>query len=238
MKITSFLSASVILAIATSTVKAYGITECVMPGVVALTFDDGPGDYNAELLAKLADRGVTATFFVLGRSAKYLPDTLRATFDAGHEIASHTYDHPNLDTISKSQIQKQVESTANIIEGIIGVSPRFIRAPEGSCDTGKCQSVMRSFDQTVVYWNADTNDWQYTGQAKHNLQGALDDAMQQINDKIVYNSDPATDSFIILQHEIHQYSVEHLVDLVIDAVQDKGYRFVTMSECAGIPPYF
>ncbi|KAF9197530.1 chitin deacetylase [Haplosporangium sp. Z 27] len=241
MKASAILSsAALLLATVASTVYAapmsLGIEKCQMPGVVAYTFDDGPGIYNAELLTKLAARNVTATFFVIGENVEMRPEILKNTYDAGHQIASHTYDHPDLDSLTATKIRKEMTSTEELIFNATGVRPRYMRAPMGNC-AATCQKVMSDLSLIPTYWNVDTNDWRYTTLAKTDLQAALDKAMTEVNDMIVNNSDPAVDSFILLQHEIHQYSVEYLVDLVIDAVLKKGYRFVTMEECHGESSY-
>ncbi|KAF9170235.1 chitin deacetylase [Mortierella sp. AD011] len=241
MKVSTILSSTALfLAFVASTVSAapqsLGITNCKNPGVVAYTFDDGPGIYNDELLAKLASYNVTATFFVLGQMVEEHPDALKNILARGHQIASHTYDHPNLDTLSTSQILKQMTTTQDLIFQHAGVRPRFMRAPMGNC-ASTCQKAVSSLDMLVTYWSADTNDWKYTTDAQTDLQGALQNAMTEVNEKIVNNSNPATDSFILLEHEIHQYSVEHLVDLVVNAVLKKGYKFVSVAECYGESAY-
>ncbi|KAF9110599.1 hypothetical protein BGX27_006124 [Mortierella sp. AM989] len=241
MKFTAYLSTTALfMAAIVSTVSAaprsLGITKCKNPGVVAYTFDDGPSRYNDKLLAKLADRGVNATFFVLGQMVEANPDALKKVLAHGHQIASHTYDHANLDAMSSFHIRKEMTSTSNLIYQHTGVRPRYMRAPQGNC-ASTCQNVMKSLNSLVTYWSVDTNDWRYTRQAENDLQGALNNAMKEVNEKIINNSNPATDSFIILQHDIHEYSVEYLVDLVIDAVWKKGYRFVSMEECYGQSAY-
>ena len=61
---------------------------------VALTFDDGPHPrYTKEILAILAQYGVSATFFAVGENAKAHPELIRAEIEAGHEVGNHTYSH-------------------------------------------------------------------------------------------------------------------------------------------------
>ncbi|KAF9349021.1 hypothetical protein BGX26_012633, partial [Mortierella sp. AD094] len=69
MKVSAVLSLTALFLVSVASVysapQPLGITKCKNPGVVAYTFDDGPGIYNDELLAKLASYNITATFFVL-----------------------------------------------------------------------------------------------------------------------------------------------------------------------------
>ena len=62
---------------------------------VALTFDDGPGEITSEILAILKEKGVKATFFMLGCNAVTYPNLAKAVADGGHEIGNHTYGHIN-----------------------------------------------------------------------------------------------------------------------------------------------
>lgn len=45
-----------------------GIEDCVEPGVIALTFDDGPYIYTSQVLDVLEQYNVTATFFISGNN--------------------------------------------------------------------------------------------------------------------------------------------------------------------------
>ena len=64
--------------------------------LVALTFDDGPSQYTEQYLQILQDKGVKATFFCLGKEVDANPDEAKAIVDAGCQICSHSYDHPDL----------------------------------------------------------------------------------------------------------------------------------------------
>ena len=66
--------------------------------LIAITFDDGPGAYTAQHLDELAARDVKATFFVSGYRAANYPETLKRMVSEGHQLASHTQNHENLNT--------------------------------------------------------------------------------------------------------------------------------------------
>jgi hypothetical protein len=160
--------------------------------------------------------------------------SLKNIIDNGHQLASHTYSHTVLDTLSVEAMQQEMSSTADLILKNAGVRPHYMRAPEGACGA-ICLQTMKGLAYVTVDWNVDTNDWKYIGES--DTETAVEKSMTEINQKIVNGSDPLKDSFIILQHEIHQFSVEFLVDSVVDAVLQKGYRFVSIEECIGEPAY-
>ncbi|KAF9906907.1 hypothetical protein EC991_011470 [Linnemannia zychae] len=213
------------------------VSKCKMPGVVAYTFDDGPYIYNDQLLSILKKKNVTATFFLVGQMVnKTLQQqgSLKKMLEHGHQLASHTYTHSNLDLMTEAEMKSEVSRTSDVMFANSGVRPRYMRAPEGRC-ADACTKVMKELGLVISYWNVDTNDWRHVGEKTPAL--AVQKSMEELNKVIVAESNPATDSFILLQHEIHQFSVENLADVVIDAILKKGYRFVSMEECIGEPAY-
>ncbi|KAF9363837.1 chitin deacetylase [Mortierella sp. NVP85] len=159
---------------------------------------------------------------------------LKNILDQGHQLASHTFMHEDLNTLSEAAMQQTMTSTADIMFQHSGIRPRYMRAPFGNCGD-VCLNVMTRLGYLVTHWNVDTDDWRYI--TEPSAETAVEKSMANINKIIVQESDPSKDSFIILQHEIHQFSVELLVDKVIDAVLEKGYRFVSIEECVGEAAY-
>ncbi|KAF9135882.1 hypothetical protein BGW39_010697 [Mortierella sp. 14UC] len=213
------------------------VSKCKMPGVVAYTFDDGPYLYNDQLLSILQKKNVTATFYLVGQMVnKTLQQqgSLKKMLEHGHQLASHTYTHSNLDLMTEAEMKSEISRTSDVMFANSGVRPRYMRAPEGRC-ADACTKVMKELGLVISYWNVDTNDWRHVGEKTPAL--AVQKSMEELNKVIVAESNPATDSFILLQHEIHQFSVENLADVVIDAILKKGYRFVSMEECIGEPAY-
>src|SRR5699024_6621170 len=75
--------------------------------LIALTFDDGPNDeFTPQLLDILAKHEVKATFFVMGAYVDEFPDVARRIVAEGHTIANHTYNHPDLSTVSDDEVLK------------------------------------------------------------------------------------------------------------------------------------
>ncbi|ORX89710.1 glycoside hydrolase/deacetylase [Basidiobolus meristosporus CBS 931.73] len=201
------------------------IKKCDKPGLFALTFDDGPGAPTGDLLALLKKEDIKATFFSLGVQAQ---DTrfshfLKQAYDEGHQIASHTHTHSSLNDMTADQIRQQMTSAETAIKGVTGVSPNYMRPPFGNCNAN-CQKVMEEMKYHIISWNVDSNDWQYV-------------TTPHLHDTLVANvkakvdiANVATDSFISLQHDIHQFSVNRTLQ-VIQAIRAKGFKIVTVAEC-------
>ncbi|HKR23321.1 MAG TPA: polysaccharide deacetylase family protein, partial [Pyrinomonadaceae bacterium] len=67
------------------------------PGLLALTFDDGPDPrWTPAILDILKREQVPATFFIIGKNGQANPELLRRIVDEGHELGNHTFTHPNL----------------------------------------------------------------------------------------------------------------------------------------------
>ena len=82
------------------------------PNKVALTFDDGPDpDWTPKILRRLKEKHATATFFVIGESANQYADLVKREYAQGNEIGNHTFTHPDFETISKSQLQLELNLT-------------------------------------------------------------------------------------------------------------------------------
>ena len=72
--------------------KRLSYNSCNVEGAyVALTFDDGPhATLTPKLLDVLKEKGVKATFFVLGQCVVANPAVLQRTASEGHEIGNHS----------------------------------------------------------------------------------------------------------------------------------------------------
>ncbi|RIA90258.1 Carbohydrate Esterase Family 4 protein [Glomus cerebriforme] len=210
------------------------ITKCKTPGQVALTFDDGPSEFTPKLLGYLAAAKVPATFFVLGVSINQDggKEALKAAFDAGHQIALHSNTHADMNKLSPEGVKSEYTINLKAVQDTIGVSPAMARPPFGNCNAACAKVLEGEMGLTIIQWNCDSNDWQYDGKLAD--QPKLFTNMANI----INPSNPQTDSFITLQHDIKGYSVEY-VPKVIDMIKGKGYTFVTVEDCLGksIPAY-
>jgi peptidoglycan/xylan/chitin deacetylase (PgdA/CDA1 family) len=105
------------------------IKTCTTPGQVALTFDDGPSSFTPKLLGYLKTAKVPATFFVLGKSinGKGGKEALKATYDAGHQIALHSNTHADMNTLTPAKIKDEYEINIKFVRDTIGVQPLIAR---------------------------------------------------------------------------------------------------------------
>lgn len=177
---------------------------------IALTFDDGPNaDYTEELLAGLRERGVKATFFLLGEEAEKYPEIVKQIYEDGHLIGNHSYEHVNLSQLSDEAAIEQVDKTNTVIQKITGEYPEYIRPPFG------CWKSKLDYETTMieVLWDIDPRDWD-----TDNAQAVT----QTVVSKVKEND-------IILLHDASESSVQAAF-AIVDELQKQGYIFVTVEE--------
>ena len=179
---------------------------------IALTFDDGPGEYTDELLDCLEENNAHATFFMLGQNVGSWESTVQRMADIGCEIGSHSWDHPNLYDLSMDSVAKQFSDTDAALEKACGQKASVARAPYGNWSDDIISTVGKPF----FTWSLDSLDWSYLDVNK--------------DYDAVMNGD-LTDGSIILMHDIHEPSVQAAIKMIPELVQ-KGYKLMTVSELA------
>ncbi len=182
--------------------------------IVALTFDDGPGPYTERLLDGLKERGVRATFFVLGSRVNDYPDLLRRMDKEGHEIGNHSQNHKQLTKLSAAGIKSEMSACATRVKKIVGHEPTVMRCPYGSYNKKVC-NYAKGKGIPIVHWDVDTLDWK-----NKNADTIL---------KLAFSKDGISDGSIVLMHDIHSPTVDATFRMV-DKLKKQGYVFVTTSE--------
>ncbi len=126
---------------------------------VALTFDDGPDPAATPLFIKLlADRGVRATFFLLGSQVSKTPRLAADISDAGHEIGVHGWRHRYLPLRGPIATYDDLASAKEIIAATTGVDPWLFRPPYGVLSTASLISAHR-LGLTPVLWSSWGREW-------------------------------------------------------------------------------
>ena len=186
-------------------------------GYVALTFDDGPsGPITMRLLDGLRERGAHATFFLCGYRMEQYPAPLPRYLAEGHELGVHSTAHANLTKLSPGDLRRDLSDTARAIEASAGVRPMLLRPPGGAYN-GAVLEAAEAEGLSVILWSVDTRDW-----AARDADAVLSAMGRSISD-----------GDIILMHDMSDSSVQAALHLV-DDLQAKGFRFVTVSELSAL----
>ncbi|EJS67801.1 polysaccharide deacetylase family protein [Bacillus cereus] len=195
---------------------AYAFSGPYNKAEVALTFDDGPDlVFTPKILDKLKQHNVKATFFLLGENAEKFPNVVKRIANEGHVIGNHTYSHPNLAKVNEAEYRNQIIKTEEILKGLAGYAPKFIRPPYGEILENQLKwATEQNF--MIVQWSVDTVDW----------KGVSADT---ITNNVLGNSFPGS---VILQHSTpggHLQGSVDALDKIIPQLKTKGARFVTLS---------
>jgi peptidoglycan-N-acetylglucosamine deacetylase len=130
---------------------------------IALTFDDGPHPrYTPEVLEVLRRHGVRATFCLVGKDAARYPHLLHAIADGGHQIANHSWSHPQLTRIKPGQARSQLARTSEVIARTVGTPPTLARAPYGLWNE-RTLAMCADLGMSPLGWSVDSRDWARPG---------------------------------------------------------------------------
>ena len=177
---------------------------------VALTFDDGPHPiYTGKLLEGLRERGIKASFFLMGSNAEENRDLVLQMAMDGHLIGNHGYDHEDMTKGRLENICASIEKTSEILEEITGDRPEYVRPPFGAWN----EKLEDEVGLTPVFWSVDSLDWKYRDKA-------------QIVSRVLSETE---DGDVILMHDIFSASVGGALESV-DTLLEQGYTFVTIDE--------
>lgn len=183
--------------------------------VIALTFDDGPSRYTPTYLDILKEKGVKATFFNVGENVENLPELHRRVVEEGHQMAGHSYNHPDMTSLSKEKKRKNIMDGFDAIEKASGVKTRVLRAPYGAFGLQEWKDTA-DFLKMNVLWDIDTEDWKKPGAKK-------------IEERVLNG---AFSGAIVLMHDgggEREQDIEALPH-IIDGLKAEGYSFVTIDE--------
>jgi peptidoglycan-N-acetylglucosamine deacetylase len=194
---------------------------------LALTFDDGPNDpYSLRLLEVLGKHGVPATFFMIGRHVRQLPEIAREIAQAGHAVGNHTFAHPLLILKSEAEIRRELGACHDALQEAIGEHSNLFRPPFGGRRPAVLR-VARELGLETIMWNVSGRDW----------KGAPAAAIERNVVKQIRGGD------VILLHDgghkkmgADRSQTVIATDRLISTYKAQGYDFVTIPQMmAGAP---
>jgi len=178
-----------------------------------LTFDAAWGNEDTQqLIDTLGNYGVSATFFVVGDWAGKYPESVKALYDAGHEVMSHSNKHNHMPALSKDDIIADLTTCNERIAAVTGVTPTLFRAPYGDYNDTLISAVSEMGMKTIQ-WDVDSLDWK-------------DLSAPDITTRVLERVQPGS---IILFHNAAKHTPEALPG-IIEALQKDGYTLVPVSE--------
>jgi peptidoglycan/xylan/chitin deacetylase (PgdA/CDA1 family) len=199
--------------------------------VVALTYDDGPNPpYTGQILDVLEQEHVHATFFLVGRAAQAYPSVVRREVADGNAVGNHTWDHPHLIIMRRSQIRSSLQRTDSAIFAASGVHTHLMRPPFGARDWSVMQ-VAHKLGYTVVMWSVPlARDWEYPPAqviARRILSNVGDGSIIVLHDG---NRGQLCGPNRLPPHVCDRSSDIDATRMIVDNLKAQGYRFVTIPQ--------
>lgn len=181
--------------------------------VVALTFDDGPNTVTTvQVLNKLEEYGVTASFFLVGTNiTDETKDIVKRAYDMGCEIDSHSKTHSYMNQMTADEIKEEISYVDDKLMEIIGKPAPFFRPPYIAVNDTMYQNIDKPF---ICGFGCD--DWD----PKVTIDERTERTLEQVQDGAI----------ILLHDSYNNFQTVAALDKIIPALQEQGYLFVTVTE--------
>jgi peptidoglycan-N-acetylglucosamine deacetylase len=203
----------------------------IVPGAVALTFDDGPDPrFTPQILDILAREHVPATFFVIGAHAAVSPALVRRIDAEGHELGNHTFTHPSVDDVGALRLRTELESTTQVVASLIGRRPVLYRPPSLADVEPRTAASAAAFARAgslgylAVDADVDPRDWEPRGSVDATTRGLVRDTVEA-----------AARGGVVLLHDGggDRTATIRALPQIIAGLRARGVRFVTLSSLVG-----
>ncbi|WP_353856550.1 polysaccharide deacetylase family protein [Bacillus sp. Bos-x628] len=163
------------------------------------------------MLDTLRKHQVKATFFLEGKWVKKSTELAKKIVADGHEIGNHSYNHPDMRTLTRERALEQIIKTNRQIEESLGIKPKWFAPPSGSFKQETIKLAAQEGMETIM-WTVDTIDWQ---------KPSPEVLQKRVLGKIHNGA-------MILMHPTD--STSKSLDALITQMKERGYKLGTVSE--------
>ncbi len=184
--------------------------------IVALSFDDGPTPEGVDIvLSALEDRGIKATFFLIGNKMEKFPGQAERLVAAGHELGNHSYSHAPMLGKSAATYDRELKRTDVLLRTAGMEDPVLFRPPFGKRLIGLPLAASRAGYRTVTWDVAD--------------RAASNPEPKRYAHDIIERVRPGS---IILIHPMYRHNVTErkAIPLILDGLIAKGYDIVPVGK--------
>ena len=126
---------------------------------IALTFDDGPSPWTAEIASVFDEHRCHATFFMRGPAVEQLPTRAAALAAAGHELGNHLWSHSDSTTLGRDELRLELRRTADAIREATGRHADLVRPPYLKGAEEVAEAAAGHGMRAVVLASVATPDW-------------------------------------------------------------------------------
>ncbi len=181
--------------------------------VISISFDAAWGNEDTDQLIQILNKyNIKTTFFVVGGWVDKYPESVKALYDAGHEIMNHSNTHPHMTQISTEKMKEEIKKCDDKIEAITGKRPFLFRPPYGDYNDRVVQTC-RDMGHYTIQWDVDSLDWKELG---------VDAIIQRVTKRVKPGS-------IVLFHNAAKYTPAAL-PAILDTLTKDGYKIIPISQ--------
>jgi cellulose synthase/poly-beta-1,6-N-acetylglucosamine synthase-like glycosyltransferase/peptidoglycan/xylan/chitin deacetylase (PgdA/CDA1 family) len=201
---------------------------------IALSFDDGPDPRNTpQILDILKQKHAQATFFVIGSAANDALGLLKREYDEGNEIGNHTYTHPEINDVTRTQLELELNLTERLFASTLGIKTLLFRPPYGIDHQPETASdvsqlpIPQSMGYLLVGQKIDPHDWGEPG-------GVPPAAPMVIVQRVLEQARKGAGNIVLLHDGggDRKTTVEALPN-IIDGLRAEGFELVLVSDLLG-----
>jgi len=195
---------------------------------VALTFDDGPNEpYTSQVLDILNHYGIKATFFEIAQNVEVYPNSTERLVADGQVIGNHSFDHSRLATAVDFRY-RELDQAQGVFEAVAGVAPTLFRPPAGIHTPWQLRTI-RGERLIAVNWDSEGLDWQRNATSESITKNVIN-AVQPGSIILLHDGDET-------RHGADRSQTVKALPAIIEGLQSRGYRFVTVPQMLGVPAY-
>ncbi|KAF9168927.1 chitin deacetylase [Mortierella sp. AD011] len=206
--------------------SADDITACAAPNTWGLTFDDGPSTATPTLLDYLKTQKLSASFFLIGSNVIQYPQTVVRELAEGHHLASHTWSHHALTTLTNEQIVAEMKWTEKAVMAATGLKLKYMRPPYGDINN-RVRYVLKKMGYIPVDWTGDqfdTTDWKLPTITEANVISTFTKSLD------AYVAGNKTQGFYCLEHDLNKLTVG-VAQKLIPLGLAKGIKISSIPVC-------
>lgn len=186
--------------------------------VIYLTFDAGyENGYTAAILDALKKHNVHATFFLVGNYIKTSPDLVKRMIAEGHQVGNHTYNHPNMSSISTQEaFSKELGDLESAFKECTGQDMvKYYRPPQGKYNVDNLK-MAQDMGYKTFFWSLAYVDWY------NDKQPTKEEAFKKLLGRIHPGA-------IVLLHSTSKTNSE-ILDELLTKWEEMGFTFGSLND--------
>lgn len=180
---------------------------------IAISFDCAWGvDYTDRLLEIMQEENIKCTFFMVEFWVTKYPDYVKKIDEFGHELGTHSATHPHMNSLNKSSVIKELNSSKQTIEQVLGKRIELFRAPYGEYNDTLIKTA-KELGLYTIQWDVDSLDWKGL---------SASEISKRVISKVKSGS-------IVLFHNQGLHTAD-AIKIIIPELKKQGYEFVSIGE--------